>query len=347
MSNKIAKNLALIFVSVVFVLSFSTVETFGEGFRTKMPNGAYFPGIILFYDNGDLRPAKRSDVVSDANYYVLIHGAKENAFNCPLYDLAPTILEMDANAQLFFVDWSFWSNSGVVSRHLIKQTEYIPRVASRAYQTLFDTRNIILKWVTGDWESPEHWKATQAIFSEPVETGSEALGLDPARTHIIGRSHGAHVGGLICKDVVEHYNDQVELLSPKVKRLSAIDPSARDSHLTYASCNWNADVAELVDVYRLSTFCCDDHIYGHFNLSGFSFAEHPDWLEVSQKVELFDDENGFWKTYASYFKADSNMHNKAVEYFNRMCRVKGFLKASSFYDLHDDADDEFKWIVIE
>ena len=333
-----------VFASVVVLCSKSYADTS----RLVMPNlnSDYFPGIVLYYDDDDLRPATREDVEPDANYYVLIHGAKEGAFDTPLRKLAPTILKTDSKAQVFFVDWGYWSR-GIFSDHLIKQTEYIPRVAKRAYGILFDSDICQYTFYTGDMDSSRHtWFGK--LFSSDVESKVDALGLDPGRTHIIGRSHGAHVGGLICKYVAENSGD-VELLSPTVKRLSALDPSTKGWHWDNETSNWDSSVAGLVDVYRLSAFCCDDHIYGDFNVSCFDLAKHPEVEEAWEKAvnNMGDPEEGFWKTLAKYGKDDKILHGLAVDFFIKNCEDKEFLKAKSFSDLWDDPSKEGKWIILE
>lgn len=370
---------------LIVILSIASVsDSYAQSLSSIMSNGDYQPGAVLLYRNGGFRVATRSDVDRSANSYVLIHGAHTDSTNDSFVKVSKKILETDPDADIYYVDWAYWSKfnsdkmeqaleeqaqwlittlavtagidiidklfgdgtlvgedeyAAVIMANLaalaarivanilpVEQTIYIPSVADRAYCILF---------TTDDW-----------TFTTGDQEGSfEGLGLNPAKTHIIGHSHGAHVGGLICKRVENN-------LGKKVKRLSCLDPSTSSVHTSGENSNgsgWNRNVAGLVDVYRTSVYCCDSHIYGDFNLQISCPSQHPALNGSEKNVESPDEVLDYL---ISLCQAEMKFHSLAIELFGGMCESDDFLKAKSFSELDDvmfDGEDSGKdgqWITL-
>lgn len=368
---------ALLF-SVVLFVAYSSVS-YAQSSSPKMSNGDYQPGAVLVYRNGGFRVATRSDVHRSANAYVLIHGAHTDSTNDSFVKLSKKILEADPDADVFYVDWAHWSkfnsakmdklleeqaeflvgslattavidffdelfgdgttvtedhygavilaNLGMLAARIVgnilpvEQTAYIPDVAERGYDLLFTTDN----WT----------------FTTDDQKGSfEGLGLDPAKTHIIGHSHGAHVGGLICKRVQNK-------LGKNVKRLSCLDPSTSEVHVSGENKDgngWNRNVAGFIDVYRTSEFCCNDKLYGDFNLH-VQCRQHPAFDNSANNV---DDPDEVLSYLENLFRVEMTLHSGSIELFGKLIEDSSFLKLKSYSELDDEETrgKEGKWIEL-
>ena len=205
----------------------------------------------------------------------------------------------------------------------VEQTRMIPTVADRAYALLFSERNV-------SWD-----------FQTNGETRSFlALGLDPAKTHLIGHSHGAHVAGLTCKRVKNK-------LGKTVKRLSALDPSTGAVHISGENAGgkgWDRNVAQFVDVYRTTELCCDGETYGDYNMFLYTSA-HP--LRNGKKNNIGNPVEGL-NFLIDAFKTELNLHSKAISAYTLMVGKNGFLEAESFDDLYQNAGSARagQWITV-
>ena len=203
----------------------------------------------------------------------------------------------------------------------VDQTSKIPTVADRAYSCLFGDVGTGCYWTTNDQES--------CTFEE--------LGLDPERTHIIGHSHGAHVGGLICKRVATK-------LGKRVSRLSALDPSTSAVHLSGENQfgnGWDRNVATFVDTYRTSDYCCEKKAYGDYNMFCYT-SNHPARRNASSAKS---NSLSYLRDLIHY---DIGLHSKAIEVFSYMVGREGFLEARSFLELDkgQHRNSEGEWITV-
>ena len=382
-NDDVRRRSGLITTAIFFIVAFFTAGNAATHAQT-MSNGSYCPGCVLAWRDGELRVARRSDVHPGVNYYVLVHGANGKSRNDNLLKLAQTIHETDPDGDIFFIDWSYWGDyrvtwqaiieeqakwlvvqlaivgfgdlitsfngdsDAVTSEHYaavitaniaialgrvamnvlpVEQTLYIPEVADRSYRILFDS------------------DLTTWSFETDGQTSKfEALGLDPARTHIIGHSHGCHVAGMICKYVAQNKDSRVSLRSEAVKRLTALDPSFGEMHISsenQGGQGWDANVAKFVDVYRLSELCCGDRLYGDFNLR----VAVPNPTEKYSRGDVSDSTHAM-AYLTERVKFDASLHTATVGYFRTLVPKKNFLKAESFQDVWNNPSDRGRWIVI-
>ena len=189
---------------------------------------------------------------------VLIHGLFESATNKWLANMAARIAEVEPDTIILVVDWSKFSLKG----------------AGFSWETVITAYAQIGSG--GDVTNAEWWRTLTGIESTrqmrdvanvvqsipPVadiaaeylfaETG---LQLKPDATHIIGFSHGAHVGGLIGRNT-----DGI------LRRLTVLDPSMRLVHfkgLNMFGTGWDSQSARFTDMYRTSFWAGTGTAYGH------------------------------------------------------------------------------------
>lgn len=344
-----------------------------------MSNGDNHPGAVLVFRNDQFEAATRADVHHNANAYVLIPGAHTDTTDASFVRVSKRILAVDPNADVYCVDWARWSkfkyakmskaqwlmaalgvvagvdtsdcafdsgtfvgkceygpviivNAAVLATLMsanisaVEQTLYIPQVAERAFEILF---------------TEDSW-----TFVTDNQKGSfEGLGLDPAKTHIIGYSHGAHVGGLVCKRVKNG-------LTKNVKRLSCLDPSTDVLHiggeLTDGN-GWNRNVAGLVDVYRTSELCCDGKIYGDFNLH-LRRSRSPMRSSRGEPADNVGKLGEIFIFLRRLYQVERQRHAASIDWFVEICD-HSFLSAKSFLELDDVlfdgeySDHEGRWIT--
>lgn len=373
------------FAVVIFVLvSLWRVDWLrAETTNVKMSNGCYQPGAVLVYRDGTLKVATRAEVRRNSNAYVVIHGAHTDPNGDSCMKLLEAIRQNEPEAEVFFVDWSYWAkmNSDKLGEILKEQLDEL--AAEIFIAGVFDG---IDRFLGGEGVSEEVFhkilddnleefmnrivanilpveqaanvptvaeRAYDVLFTTDnwtfttngVEGQFEGLGLNPSKTHIIGHSHGAHVAGLVAKRVENKLNK-------RVKRVSALEPSTSEVHQVgenKGGKGWNRNVADFVEVYRTSEICCDDTLYGDLNLYIRSIDEHPLLNGLLDLVEDDDDLVVFLMTMV--LPVEKELHSKVVDLFCNLFEYDEFREISSFSNAEDFFDDldiaEGTWTVID
>ncbi len=201
---------------------------------------------------------------------VLIHGLFCSSEDKWMADMAARIKKGEPNTEILAVDWSKPALNEIKKRGLDPINMFvdtplvvtsIPPVAENVHEYLFD------------------------------KTG---LALQPSAIHIIGFSHGAHIGGLVGVKT-----------KGTLRRLTLLDPSARLSHIftgsNFFGGGWDSQAAKFTDMYRTSYWAGAGKAYGHK-----SFKVEEEGANKSQK----------------------DRHNFATEWFastiGRRCQYYGY-----------------------
>lgn len=194
----------------------------------------------------------------------------------------------------------------------VHQANYIPEVARRAAENLFEASGTECLSQTYDRVNRTE---RRFVFS--------ALGLDPKDVTFIGHSHGAHVCGLVGMNANRKYG--------QVKRIAALEPSPEICHRhadNFEGTGWNQSAAKFVDVYRTSEFLCADRIYGNVNVF-FADSEHRTMLNALRSKEI-NDPAEFLSLSVRFFKNEIAQHSFAIETFIALVEEDAnFLRADS------------------
>ncbi len=183
---------------------------------------------------------------------VLIHGLFRSSEDEWMADMAARIKKMEPNTEILAVDWS------KPALNEIKKRGHDPI-------TMFVDTPLVVKSIPSVAENVHEYLFGTAI------PGKGGLALQPDATHIIGFSHGAHIGGLVGAKT-----------KGTLRRLTLLDPSARISHIftgpNFFGGGWNSQAAKFTDMYRTSYWAGTAKAYGHK-----SFKVEEEGANKSQK----------------------------------------------------------------
>lgn len=266
-----------IFKQVLFMLAFLgniasllADDAFPAG---EMADGSFVPGTVLIYDHGEWKTTEKENAVDPAKYtFVIIHGAHCSLKARYISQLAKALAKKRPDANILGVDWNAWSSVGtteiinwasaissfffdekpqkkasltdifeeIIQKAIpVEQARHIPEVSDRLAWKLF-----------GEAGKKRTFTTPDPVTEEEIRTRMTALGLDPAKTHLIGHSHGAHVAGLMGMALQKNGAGRLD-------RISALDPSTslvHDYPENIAGTGWDASSARLVAVFRTTYF---------------------------------------------------------------------------------------------
>ncbi|MBQ4437492.1 hypothetical protein II898_01320 [bacterium] len=292
------------FKQVVFLLAFlgNTVALWADDVFPpgEMADGNFVPGTVLIYDHGQWRMTEEKNAVDPEKYtFVIIHGAHCSLKANYISRLADALEKERPDANILAVDWNAWSSVGsteiidwgmtitfkilgknkhdkttlkdifeeIVQKVIpLEQARHIPEIADRLNWKLFGEAGKRRTFVTIDPGTKEE-----------IRTKMSALGLDPAKTHLIGHSHGAHVAGLIGTTLRRNR-------AGKLDRISALDPSTSIVHdypENLMGSGWDASSARIVAVFRTTLFfssdkeTTNDSFYFDWRSKGHPFHHPP------------------------------------------------------------------------
>jgi hypothetical protein len=208
---------------------------------------------------------------------VFIHGLFESADDKWLNVSAVRIQKIEPQTNILAVDWSKLS-----LKNMDFAWESVTGDVMDAYKKLAGG---------GDWSNWEWYKSL--IGKKPTKQmldvanavnhippiaeisadylfGSDALKLSPEKTHIIGFSHGSHIGGLIGKKT-----------GGTLRRLTVLDPSTRLAHFENFNSfgtGWDSKSAAFTDMYQTSFWAGTGKAYGHRTFKVLEHGTEKRWL---------------------------------------------------------------------
>ena len=198
---------------------------------------------------------------------VLIHGLFESAADEWLANMATQIAKVEPDTEILAVDWAKFALKG--KKNLSWAT--VTGDVISAYTSVGNDDDVTkLGWwknLAGELASKKSTKQmleiADVVKSIPLVAdaaaeylfGETGLKLQPDVTHIIGFSHGAHVGGLIGKKT-----------DGTLRRLTLLDPSTRLVHfgnINAFGTGWDSQSAKFTDMYQTSYWAGSGKAYGH------------------------------------------------------------------------------------
>jgi hypothetical protein len=217
------------------------------------------------------------------NTVVIIHGLFESSTDDWLSVMAKRIYQIEPQINILAVDWS---------KHSLKEMSFswesVTTDVIDAYK-LLAKKEEWLKWENWiDWD-----KYGQYLGKKPTKQMIEVikvvtviptvaddavkelfadggLQIKPEQIHIIGFSHGAHIGGLIGKK-----SDGM------LQRLTVLDPSTRLVHfenLNPFGTGWDSKSAKFTDMYQTSFWAGTGKAYGHRTFKVLEKGTENGWL---------------------------------------------------------------------
>ena len=208
----------------------------------------------------------------------------------------------------------------------VEQTKNIPLLAENLTWTLFgkkgEQKTFTIRETETDKQKTDTWKS---------------LGLDPAKTCLIGHSHGAHIAGLTgMYSIRDSYGT--------IKRIIALDPSNQNCHQFDGNKNgkgWNRDAADYLDVYRTTWLFSANILYGDLNLHIIN-KNHPHvCMKKPEQSDVIMNAPYIVSYLTGYFLTEYNDHVGVYEYF-----VKMMVKDRTLHQLDYKTDKpNNKWII--
>ncbi|MDO4557554.1 MAG: alpha/beta fold hydrolase [Planctomycetia bacterium] len=336
-----------------------------EGPEKLSGDNMYHPGTLLIFQGDSWKVVTSANMVDPArNIYVLIHGAYGRAEKAEITEQARAIRQVDRQAILLAVDWSYWSGVDESRMEEIVETaasDYVAELmfswgaelisgVSPDYGEIFRrhfeqlTREVVFHVIPirqaeaiptvadrlvcqlfGRAGDPYTSETYDRVSGEDRKFRSESLGLDPRKVHLIGHSHGAHVAGLT--GVYAQNRGW-----GTVKRITALDPSVELCHTSPENLQgggWDRNAAGFVDVYRTSHIFSANRLYGDVN----TWFVHPVTRNLYEslssggggsRVEIL-------AGLAAFFATDVKSHAMARDVFTGLVREGGqdFLRLSA------------------
>lgn len=302
-----------------------------------MADGSFVPGTVLKYDHGHWKMTEEENAVDPAKYtFVIIHGAHCSLKAEYILQLAEALEKKCPDANILAVDWNVWSSVGsteitgwimdaalkffgkktrnnvsltdlfmeIVQKAIpVEQARHIPTVTDRLIWKLF-----------GESGQRRTFTALDPVTEEEILSKMLSLGLDPAKTHLIGHSHGAHIAGLIGMALQKNGAGQLD-------RISALDPSTslvHDYPENLGGTGWDASSARLVAVFRTTYFFSS-------NKETTNDSLFFDWRSKDHPINHPKSGMQFFEWIQDVLKAEFQNHRGVFGRFTKMIQKTDFL----------------------
>jgi len=215
---------------------------------------------------------------------VLVHGLFQSADDEWLANMASRIVDVEPDTEILAVDWSELSlkAKGYSWENIVGDVaDAYKQIGSGGDVTSFDWWMRLM----GQRSSKQMIDVTNVVKDIPPVAevaaeylfGETGLKLQPNRTHVVGFSHGAHVGGLIGRKT-----------GGTLRRLTLLDPSTRIVHIGHVNTfgtGWDRQSAQFTDMYQTSFWAGTGKAYGHKTFKVMEQGAGKDWLPPLRPAE--------------------------------------------------------------